>query len=144
MLDGTRGGAIAPPAVRSIPGWTSSDSGDGSRSGGATGGCRAHEFPVDPEVVCQLRMEGERRHSALANADRLTAPFGDDLAAACGLDQRRTDEDARNRAVQTCDADRRLEAVHLPAVAVAAHRDIEETEAALVRAAVDDPPGQQD
>src|SRR5215469_1320513 len=113
-------------------------------SGAATGHRRAHEFAVDPEVVGKLRMEGERRHRALAYAHRLPALLGDDLGTAHGLDQRRADEDARDVPLQPGDADRRFEAGRLPAVSVAANRDVQDSEAALISAAADDPPCEQD
>src|SRR5687768_12082495 len=89
------------------------------------------ELLVEPPIVRQLRVEGRRRDRALAHEHRAALVVGQHLDGRTGpLDPRSADEHGVERLVEPDDVEIGLEGVDLATVGVAAHRDVEDAEAA--------------
>src|SRR5256885_12391703 len=100
---------------------------------------------MQPQVVAQLGVKPEGEDAVVANRDRTTLMRGNHLDVAGALDQRCSDEHTgKGLAVQAVDLNGSLEAVHLPAVAVAADSDVEQTKPMLLRHPVCDFLGEHD
>src|SRR4051812_5874948 len=94
---------------------------------------------MDAVVAGELRMERRRKDRALTHEHGLVidaSKYIDGLTGA--LDDRRSDEDAVERLVETVDSEVGLEAVDLAPERVAAHVHVEHAEADLVVATVED------
>src|SRR6266508_6904806 len=101
---------------------------EGPRVGLSSVRCRqAHELSMQPQVAAELGVKTKRGDPAVAHGHRMPLVRRDHLDVAGPLDQRRPDEDPWKRlAVQAIDAKRRLEAVYLPPISVAADGDVEQ------------------
>ena len=95
---------------------------------------------MEPKVVGELRMEGCDRDRALAAEDRVTVDAGEHLDVGPDpLHEWSADEDGAERvSIEIGNREISLEGVDLATECVAAYRDVDDAEAALIGATIKD------